>query len=125
MKVLWFAAAVLTVAVLFIGWSGWYMEEVCASMRGFLEQLPEGEERDLKGFGLSYRRLESYWYGRRRWVQMITGKKETQEVSRRLVEMGMRYIGGDTTGYKAEREGLKQYLEELGMAEKVTWEGIL
>ena len=56
---------------------------------------------------------------------MIIGKKETQEVCGRLVEMGMRYIGDDMVGYNTDREGLKLYLEELGKAEKVSWEGLL
>ena len=125
MKVLWFAAAVLTAVVLFVWWSSWYMEEVCNTMRNFLELLPEGEGRDLRSFGVSYRRAEEYWFSRRLWIQMIVGKKGAQEVCGRLVEMGMRYIGDDMVGYNTDREGLKLYLEELGKAEKVSWEGLL
>ena len=101
------------------------MEEVCNTMRSFLEQLSEGEGRDLRSFGVSYRRAEEYWFSRRLWIQMIIGKKETQEVCGRLVEMGMRYIGDDMVGYNTDRERLKLYLEELGKAEKVSWKGLL
>ncbi|MBR4960923.1 MAG: hypothetical protein IKY52_08510 [Clostridia bacterium] len=125
MKTLLFAAAVLVASVIYVAWSGWYMEELCTTMRNMVEAMPDGDDRSMEDFNDSYRAAEVYWLKRKLCIQMIIGKKRMEEVFRKFVEMGMRYIGGDISGYMAGKEGLMEYLEQIGSGEKVSWNGIL
>jgi len=124
-KTLLLAAAVLAAAVIYVVWSGWYMDELCMEMWNLVESMPQGDNRNMEEFNSSYRTAESYWLKRKLCIQMIIGKKRAEEVCAKLVETGMRYIGGDIPGYMAGKEGLMQYLEQIGRGEKMSWEGIL
>ena len=125
MKAFIFAAATLLLATVFVCWSGWYVNQVCTGMRNILESMPGKEENDLTVFDASYRNAEKYWFDHRKLLQMIIGKRQTDEVCRRLVGMGFRYLGGDMTGYIADREELIVCLEEIGEGEKMSWKGVL
>lgn len=123
MKVFILAVSVMLITGLVVVLAGWYVGKLCGDLTVYLKGLPE--EKDLKTFGEVYGKFEERWYGSVRLLKVIVGTGSVEAVEKGFLELGMRYIGGDMSGYLAAREQLIYQLQCLREGEKLSWETVL
>ncbi|MBE6615165.1 MAG: DUF4363 family protein [Ruminococcaceae bacterium] len=124
MKVFVLAVAIMVLTAAFVWWCGWYVNYVSERMIDYLEKLPE-KEGSLREFGEVYTSLEREWFGSRRYLRMIFGKKDINRITECLVETGMRYIGGDISDYNVVREKLLVLFDEMKNGERISLDMLL